>query len=81
MQATQVQEIVQAAFTGDLVDVTGEGGKFQVRIVSDVFNGLMPVKKQQAVYACLNEHIASGAIHAVSMDLYTKEQWQAKTGG
>ena len=46
-------------------------------VIGDVFEGLRPVKKQQLVYAVLNEHIASGAIHAVNMRLYTRDQWNA----
>jgi acid stress-induced BolA-like protein IbaG/YrbA len=80
MEAHQVKELVQKAFDGDLVEILGEGCDFTVRVVSDQFVGLMPVKKQQKIYALLNEHIASGAIHAISMELYTQAQWQAKTG-
>jgi acid stress-induced BolA-like protein IbaG/YrbA len=34
------------------------------------------VKKQQLVYQCLQQHIASGAIHALTIKTYTPEQWQ-----
>lgn len=53
------------------VEVQGGDGKFQVRVVSDLFEGLNRVKRQQLVYRILGEHIASGAIHAVSMLLQT----------
>ncbi len=51
---------------------------FQITVVGDLFSGMSPVKKQQAVYACLNEQIASGAIHAVSIKTFTPEQWEAQ---
>lgn len=53
-----------------------EGSHLQVLIVSDVFAGLSPIKKQQRVYAALNEKIASGEIHAVNMKTLTPDQWQ-----
>lgn len=71
-----IQTLLQQAFPGDEVRVEGEGNKFQVTVVSEQFAGLLPVRKQQKVYAALNEHIASGAIHAVTMRLYTPEEWR-----
>lgn len=53
------------------VKVEGGDGKYMVRVVSQAFEGLNAVKRQQAIYRILNPHIASGAIHAVSMDLLT----------
>jgi acid stress-induced BolA-like protein IbaG/YrbA len=35
------------------------------------------VKRQQTVYRVLNEHISSGAIHAVSMRLLTPNEQDA----
>lgn len=75
MDAQQVQELVAAGIENVDVAVEGGGGKFQVRAVSPAFAGLSKVRKQQLVYGCLNEHIASGAIHAVEMQLFTPEEW------
>lgn len=69
MTAEQVKEILQAALPDCEIDVTGGDAKFHVTARGDVFKGLMPVKQQQLVYGYLNEHINSGAIHAVTMDL------------
>jgi acid stress-induced BolA-like protein IbaG/YrbA len=57
------------ALPGAQIVVRGEGGKFEVEVVSSLFEGLNRVKRQQAVYRILNEHISTGAIHAVSMIL------------
>ena len=45
---------------------------------SPAFEGKRPVQKQQMIYACLNELIASGELHAVSMQTYTPSQWQSQ---
>jgi acid stress-induced BolA-like protein IbaG/YrbA len=37
--------------------------------MGDIFEGLNAVKRQQTIYKVLNEHISSGAIHAVTMRL------------
>ena len=49
---------------------------FDARIVSDDFEGLSMVKKQQLVYSTVNEYITSGEIHALTMKTYTKAEWK-----
>lgn len=74
IDAEQIQNLLQAALADCEISVDGEGGKFQVVAIGDVFSGLNPVKRQQQVYQILNPHIASGAIHAVSMRLMTVQE-------
>lgn len=76
MNIGDVKNCLANTFNDCDIVVEGEGNKFNVQIVGDVFVGLMPVKRQQQVYACINDHIASGAIHAVTMKLYTKAEWE-----
>ena len=76
MNTDDVKNCLVDAFKESEIIVEGEGNKFNVQIVSDVFEGLMPVKRQQHVYKCINDHIASGAIHAVTMKLYTMAEWE-----
>ena len=78
MQNEQVQALLAQELTDCDITVTGDGSHYDVTIIGDVFAGMRPVKKQQLVYAVLNEHIASGAIHAVNMNLYTREEWGAQ---
>lgn len=79
MNPEQVKALIEAGLPGATVQVEGEGNKYQVTVVSEVFAGLSPVKKQQRVYATLNEHIASGAIHAITMQTYTPDEWAKKS--
>ncbi|KEA63252.1 YrbA protein [Marinobacterium lacunae] len=78
MQAEEVKQIIERELEGCTVYTAGEGCDFQITAVGECFAGLTPVKKQQLVYACLTEQIASGAIHAVSIKTFTPEQWAAK---
>ena len=76
MNNEQLAEILEAAFPEADVAVSGQGGKYDLRIVDDQFYGKRPVARQQAVYAPLNAHIASGAVHAVTIRAMTKEEWR-----
>lgn len=61
-----------------LVRVGGDGYHVEVTVVSEQFAGQRPVKKQQLVYAALNEKIADGTIHALLMKTLTPAEWQAQ---
>ena len=74
MEVSEIENLISAEFTGASVQVQGEAGKYMVIIVSDIFEGLNAVKRQQYVYRILNPHISSGEIHAVSMDLSTPNE-------
>ncbi|ONG42008.1 hypothetical protein BKE30_01720 [Alkanindiges hydrocarboniclasticus] len=76
MNSDQLAMLLQAAFPQAEVHVTGQAGKFDLRIVDAQFEGLRPVARQQAVYAPINEQIASGAVHAVTIRAMTPEEWR-----
>jgi acid stress-induced BolA-like protein IbaG/YrbA len=76
MHPTEIESILRAALVLDEVYVQGENGHFQVIAVSAIFDGMSRVKKQQAIYAPLSEHIATNAIHALSIKAFTPEEWK-----
>lgn len=70
-----IQKLIDAQIETEELRVEGDGSHFQVIVVSSAFEGLRAVKKQQLVYAAVNEHIASGEIHALSIKAYTPAEW------
>lgn len=66
---------LQQAFAGDKVEVTGDGYHFQVTLISERFAGQRAVQRQQLVYAAVQEWIASGELHALSMRTFTPTEW------
>ena len=77
----EITRLLTQALPDAIIDVQGDGYKYQVNVVSGTFAGLNRVKRQQAVYKVLNEHIQSGAIHAVNMLLQTPEEAAATLQG
>ena len=75
MDSERVKSLIEAGIKDCEVIVEGSGNNYQVTVASEAFSGLNPVKKQQLVYACLNEQIKDGSIHAVTMQLHTLEEW------
>lgn len=76
MDAKQVEDLIKAGLPECEVKVTGENGHFDATIVGDIFDGIMPVKKQQIVYKTVNEYITSGELHAFTMKTYTVVEWE-----
>jgi acid stress-induced BolA-like protein IbaG/YrbA len=76
MNSEQLTEILKATFPHAEVVVSGQAGKFDLRIVDDQFEGKRPVARQQVVYAPLNDYIVSGEVHAVTIRAMTKEEWR-----
>ena len=60
--------------------VLGDGYHYQVIIVSDAFLNKSKVARQQWVYSRINEHIASGSLHALTMQTFTNDEWEKKNG-
>lgn len=76
MQISEIESILKQSLTLSELVVTGEGSHFQVIAVSDSFEGLSRVKKQQLVYAPLKAQIADGSLHALTIKAFTPEQWE-----
>lgn len=74
-----LKQQLQTTFSNAKITTTGEGNKFDVRIISDCFAGKRPVARQQAVYAVINNAIASGDIHAVNIQALTVEEWEKQS--
>ena len=70
-----IRALLAKQFPDSHIETHFEGSHLNVLIVSDAFTGLGPVKKQQAVYAVLNDKIASGEIHAVNIRAFSPAQW------
>ena len=74
MNASEIKDLINSEMENASVEVQGESGKYLVSVVSEIFDGLNAVKRQQTVYRILNPHISSGDIHAVSMELSTPSE-------
>ncbi len=75
MNPEEIKQLIEAGISGAQAQVTGESGKYEATVISDAFAGLNMVKQHQLVYSTVNEHIASGALHALTIKAYTPQEW------
>ena len=74
MEPDQIKAIIEQGMNTELVQVTGEGGKYEALVVSPEFEGLSMLEQHKKVYALVNDHIQSGAIHALTIKSWTPAQ-------
>ena len=80
METSAVEQLIRAGLPDAQVQVTGDGSHFDAVVVSEVFAGLTPIKKQRLVMETVKSQIASGELHALSIRTFTPEQWAAQAG-
>lgn len=74
-----IQQLVEAVLPeGSQVSVDTDGYYFNVTAISDSFEGLNAVKRQQAVYKGLQQVIADGSLHAVNIKTFTEQQYESQ---
>ncbi len=78
MRMDYFSDLVEKGIPGAKADVSGDGSKFEALVISDAFAGESIIKRHKMIYAILNEHITSGAIHALTIKAYTAAEWAAK---
>ncbi len=78
METSEVKRIIEAGINDCEATVTADGSKYTAIVVSDEFEGKTMVAEQKMVYALVNEHITSGAIHALTIKAFTKSEWSAQ---
>lgn len=81
MHASAVKALLKEHIPDSEIIIEGEGCDFRLTIISDQFQGALPVKRQQMIYHYLQPFIASGQIHAVTMNTYTHTEWQQQGSG
>jgi acid stress-induced BolA-like protein IbaG/YrbA len=75
METEEVKNIIEAGIPGSEAIVTADGSKYTAIVVSDEFEGKTMLAEQKMVYALLNDHIQSGAVHALTIKAYTTGEW------
>jgi monothiol glutaredoxin len=73
-----IEQLVKHGIADSQVFIEGAGCDFTVTVVSEQFADLTAVKKQQMVMATLADALGSGKLHAVSVQTYTPDEWQAR---
>ena len=78
MEASEVKKCIEEGLPGAEVTVTADGSKYTAIVISPEFEGKTMIAEQKMVYATVDEHIRSGAIHALTIKAYTPQEWSSE---
>lgn len=75
----QVEAMIKAELPDAQVSaLSSDGEHFDVTVVSSQFAGKRRVQQHQLVYGAVKQAMASEAIHALSLNTFTPEEWAAQ---
>jgi len=81
MSPAEICSQIEAALPGATVRVASEDGvHFTALVVAPQFSGLRSLQRHQLVYRALGGAMA-GAIHALSLDTPSPEEWSRRAAG
>ena len=75
---SEVEALIVKDYPGAQIHIDGEGCNLSIRVISEKFSGETLISQHQGVMATLSDTLASGRLHAVTLNTYTPEQWQAQ---
>ncbi len=78
---SEVSNLIAQAYPNAKIRIEGQGCDLTISVVSDDFAGLSLVKQHQGVMATLNEVLASGRLHAVTLKTSIPEVQPATEAG
>jgi acid stress-induced BolA-like protein IbaG/YrbA len=79
MTPANVEATIQAGIadaTVQATDLTGGGDHYKAIVVSAQFAGKSLVQQHQLVYGTVKEIMASGELHALTLETFTPEAWR-----
>ena len=79
----ELEDIIYQAINTHLdcvyLDVSGDGRHFEAVVVSPEFAEKSRIERHRLIYAALGEKMRE-EVHALSMKLFTEEEWKKKNG-
>ncbi len=75
-----IAELISAALPKAKVQVEDpnhDGQHFSAIVIAEQFEGLSMIKQHKLVYGAIQEHLDSGAIHALQLKTHSLSQWQS----
>jgi len=70
----KIQQLIEQGMSVKSVAVSGGEGKYVAEVVSDAFAEQALIKRHKMVYACVNDEISSGELHALTIVAKTPEE-------
>ena len=80
MDQQEIIERVKQLYPGALVNLDGADCSFEMIIISEAFEGLNTLKRQQPILALFKDELAKGTLHALSIKAKTPKEKAGSAG-
>jgi acid stress-induced BolA-like protein IbaG/YrbA len=80
MDQQEIIERVKRLYPDALVDLEGADCSFEMIIISEVFEGLNTLKRQQPILALFKDELAKGTLHALTVKAKTPKEQSGSAG-
>jgi acid stress-induced BolA-like protein IbaG/YrbA len=74
MTNEEIETMIARGLPGSEAHVSGDGTHFYAKVICQAFEGLPLIKQHRMVYGAVGDSM-QGAIHALSIQTYTPEEW------
>lgn len=78
MKQETVEKIIKEIVPDSDIEVEGKECDFSVTIISEAFEGLSMMQRQQKILAGFRRYLADGSLHALSIKAFTQAEWNVK---
>ena len=68
---------VKELYTDAMIDVAGADCNFEMFVISDAFDGVGLLQRQQSILGLFKDELASGKLHALSVKAKTQKEMEA----
>lgn len=69
-----IRDALEQHFQDGEIRVEGDGYQYRVTVISPSFEGKNTVQRHKMIYALLNDAIAAGALHALTLQTLTPDE-------
>lgn len=80
MDQQEIIERVKRLYPDALVDLDGADCSFEMIIISEAFEGLNTLKRQQPILALFKDELATGTLHALTVKARTPMEQSGSAG-
>lgn len=77
MDEHEIKRLIEAGIPDARAEVEGDGRHFRAVVIADAFEGLSPIRRHRLVYDALGASFDTEALHALSLQTWTRAQWSA----
>lgn len=74
-----IYQAIATNISCNFLDVSGDGRHFEAIVVSDAFVNQSRINRHRLIYNALGDRMKE-EVHALSMKLYTSEEWNKQNG-